>query len=119
MKRGRPGIIVTVLAHRDARDNIVLSLFHNTTSLGVRFQEMRRQVLIRRMEAVHLPDGTVRIKIADLGSGSQKMMPEYQDCQKIAKKTGRPVREIIEDALQVMKGKKDAGKPVRKRARSS
>jgi uncharacterized protein (DUF111 family) len=34
-----------------------------------------------------------------LGGGHEKAMPEYQDCKRIAEQTGRPVREIMEEAV--------------------
>ncbi|MGB0909522.1 MAG: nickel pincer cofactor biosynthesis protein LarC [Nitrospirales bacterium] len=100
MKRSRPGIILTVLAETNIREAIIRILFLDTTTLGLRIQTMSRQVLPRRMDSVTLPNGVVQIKIADLGNGQQKMMPEYRDCEAIAKKTGTPVRDVIQCALQ-------------------
>ena len=46
--------------------------------------------------------GPIRVKIADLGDGRQKMMPEYQDCKKLAEQTGHSIREIMEQARQAL-----------------
>lgn len=100
MKRSRPGITLTVLAETSGREEIIRTLFHDTTTLGVRVQEVGRQVLPRRIEKVSLSDGIVQVKVADLGNGSHKMMPEYRDCLALAKTTGKPVRDIIQSALQ-------------------
>ncbi len=114
MKRSRPGIILTVLTKISARDTIIHTLFHDTTTLGVRVYDVCRHVLPRRMDKVQLPEGPVQIKIADLGNGKQKMMPEYRDCYAIAKKTGKPVREVIQHALQTFQSKPRAPKRSRK-----
>ena len=99
MKRSRPGITLTVLAEDFRREDIIHTLFHETTTLGVRVQEVSRQVLPRRIEKVTLPEGIVQIKIADLGKACHKAMPEYRDCKALAQKTGKPVREIIQSVL--------------------
>jgi hypothetical protein len=56
------------------------------------------------MESVPLRGGAVRIKVATVGRGRTKAAPEYQDCKRIAEQTGRPVREIMEDALRAFHG---------------
>ena len=110
MKRSRPGINLTVLSPSEIRDIMVQALFRETTTLGLRIQNVSRHVLPRTLKKVKLPDGIVQVKIAELGNGDQKMMPEYRDCQSIAKKTGRPVREIMSEALQAFKKSKQSAK---------
>jgi hypothetical protein len=98
MKRGRPGIVLTALAPPQKADAVAGVVLTETTSLGVRMQEVRRRVLARQMESVSLPGGTVRIKVATVGRGRTKAAPEYQDCKRIAERTGRPVRDVMEEA---------------------
>ena len=103
MKRSRPGIIMSVLTREQTRESIVQTLFRETTTLGLRVQILDRYVLPRKMENLKLPAGNIRIKIAEFGDGEEKMIPEYRDCLAMAKKTGAPVREIIEEAFQVFR----------------
>lgn len=98
MKRGRPGIVLTALALPNKADAVAGVILSDTTSLGVRMQEIRRRLLARQMEAVSLRNGVVRIKVATLGRGKTKAAPEYQDCKRIAEKTGRPVHEVMAEA---------------------
>lgn len=100
MKRSRPGIILSVLVPDQGREAVIQCLLQETTTLGVRIHEVDRTVLHRRLEKIQLPEGKVRIKIADIGEGREKIMPEYRDCQSLAKKTGKPVREVIDSALE-------------------
>jgi hypothetical protein len=51
------------------------------------------------MEKVQLRDGPVRIKVATVGRGRTKAAPEYQDCKLIAEQTGRPVRDVMAEAM--------------------
>lgn len=99
MKRGRPGIVLTALAPPQKADAVAGVVLAETTSLGIRMQEVRRRILARQIESVPLRGGTVRIKVATVGRGRTKATPEYQDCKRIAEQTGRPVRDVMEDAL--------------------
>jgi len=104
MKRGRPGIVLSALAPTQKADAVGDVILAETTSLGVRLQEVRRRVLARQMETVPLRGGTVRIKVATIGRGRTKAAPEYRDCQRIAEQTGRPVREVMDEAMQAYRG---------------
>jgi len=99
MKRGRPGIVLTVLAAPDRAQALMDVLFEETTALGVRAQEIVRQVLPRRFVTVRLPGGQVRVKVAGLAGRHTKAFPEYLDCKRIAERTGRPVKAVLEEAV--------------------
>ncbi|MBU6479875.1 MAG: nickel pincer cofactor biosynthesis protein LarC [Nitrospirae bacterium] len=98
MKRGRPGIVLTCLVAPTQLDQILDVLFEETTALGVRVREVMRQILPRRFMAVKVRGGVVRMKIADVSETTTKAVPEYLDCKRIAERTGRPVKEVLEDA---------------------
>ena len=99
MKRHRPGIILTVLAHPEHAGMLTQLLFRETTTLGVRNQLVSRTTLARSMQTIRLPQGRVRVKTVHAGD-TVKYRPEFQDCQAIAKKTGVPVQEVIEQVMQ-------------------
>lgn len=65
MKRGRPGIVLTALAPPQKADAVAGVVLTETTSLGVRMQEVRRRLLARQMEKVQLRDGPVRDVMAE------------------------------------------------------
>ena len=98
MKHARPGIVLTALAPPAKASAVTEVLLRDTSTLGVRVQEMQRVVLPRRVEAVQISGGTIHMKVADLGNGHFKAAPEYQDCKRLADQTGRPILEIMEDA---------------------
>jgi pyridinium-3,5-bisthiocarboxylic acid mononucleotide nickel chelatase len=98
MKRSRPGVILSCLVPRDQIDAVLEVLFQETTALGLRIQELARQILPRRFVAVKLRGGTVRMKVADIGAGWEKAAPEYLDCKAIANRTGRPLKDVMEEA---------------------
>jgi uncharacterized protein (TIGR00299 family) protein len=99
MKRGRPGVVLTCLVKPIDLDPLLEVLFDETTALGVRVQEVARHILPRRFTSVKIPGGEVRIKIAALDDTRTKAAPEYLDCKRIAERTGRPVRTVLEEAV--------------------
>ncbi len=99
MKRNRPGIILTVLAHVEQAETLIQTIFRETTSLGVRRQIIDRVTLPRSTKTIRLPQGKVRVKAIHIGD-TIKHRPEFQDCQAISNKTGMPVQDVIELVIQ-------------------
>ena len=100
MKRGRPGIVLAALVPPGKADSVSAVMLAETTALGVRPQEMSRLVLARRIVSLPLRGGHVKVKVATLDRGRTKAAPEYQDCKRIAQQTGRPVQEIMQEAME-------------------
>ncbi|MCP9447397.1 MAG: LarC family nickel insertion protein, partial [Nitrospira sp.] len=101
MKRGRPGVVLTCLAAPERSEAILDVLFKETTTLGVRVQELSRRVLPRRVVPVKVSSGTVRMKVATTVDGMEKAAPEYRDCKAIADRTGLPLRHVMEEACRI------------------
>ncbi len=102
MKRNRPGIILTVLAHPEHAGILTQLLFRETTTLGVRTQLISRTTLARSMKTVRLPQGPVRVKTVQVGD-TVTYRPEFQDCHTIARTSGIPVQEVIERVMQAVR----------------
>jgi len=102
MKRGRPGTVLTCLAAPAQLDQILDVLFQETTTLGVRIREVTRQVLPRRFVSVKVSGGVVRMKIANVSKTKTKAAPEYLDCKRIAERTGRPLKDVMEEARRAL-----------------
>lgn len=110
MKKGRPGHVLSVLAAREKVEAVLAVLFAETTALGVRTQEIQRRVLARRFTSVQVAGRDVRIKLADIQSGRSKAAPEYEDCKRIAEQSGRPVKDILEEAMLAYRRMQGKGK---------
>jgi len=98
MKKSRPGVILSCLVAHEHFNAAMDVLFRETTALGVRYQSLVRQVLPRRFVTVKVRGGSIQVKIADLGNGQEKAAPEYADCKRIADRTGRPVKDVMQEA---------------------
>ncbi|HEY6000954.1 MAG TPA: nickel pincer cofactor biosynthesis protein LarC [bacterium] len=98
MKKGRPGHLLTVVAPEGTESALGALLVRETGTLGYRVRRTARVVLRRRETQVALDGGTVRVKTADLGGEPVRFEPEYEDCRRIAERTGRPLREVLDAA---------------------
>lgn len=116
MKKGRPGTVLSVLAPREQVEAVLAVLFSDTTALGVRTQDVQRRVLLRRFASVQVQGGDVRIKVADHQPGRSKAAPEYDDCKRIAEQSGRPVKDILEEAMLAFRRTQAGTKRTTKRA---
>jgi uncharacterized protein (TIGR00299 family) protein len=98
MKKGRPGVLVTVLCEPAVLQTVIDTLFRETTTLGVRVSTEGRAELERWTEAVSTPFGKVTVKKGRLADGTVKTSPEYESCRGIARDKGVPILEIYREA---------------------
>ena len=94
MKKNRPGTLVTVLGRPEDRDRLSGILFAETTTIGVRYQEMMRQCLERELVTVETPLGSARIKVARRDGRVVNASPEFDDCARIASEKDLPVKDV-------------------------
>lgn len=105
MKKGRPAVMVTVLAEPASADKLERVLFEETPTFGVRRYTARRRKLHRQWQPVSTPFGQVRIKTGHLGDRIVSAAPEYEDCRQAAQAAGVPVREVIAAAVTAWQGR--------------
>jgi uncharacterized protein (DUF111 family) len=101
MKKGRPGMLLTVLARPDDVQKLTKIIFSETTTLGIRMREERREVLTRRAVTVQTTWGEVRMKVANLNGTITNYAPEYEDCRRLAEQHGVPLKAIMQEAMKV------------------
>ncbi len=103
MKKGRPGVVLSVLcAPADAEDLRGL-LFAETTTLGVRTTEVVRHCLPRAIKIAQTPYGEIRVKVARW-AGGEKAAPEYEDCRRAAQAADAPLLHVYQAAIAAYKG---------------
>jgi len=100
MKKNRPGTLLTVLAQPEDADKLEHIVFAETTTIGVRSREEKRQVLARKWNIVSTRYGDVRIKIASLNGSVTNYAPEYEDCRRIAAEQRVPLKTVMQEAVQ-------------------
>ena len=83
MKKGRPGVLLTVLCRPEERGQMLELLFRYTLTAGVRERSCMRYALHRTESAAETSAGTVRVKRVS-GFGTERSKPEYDDLKPIA-----------------------------------
>jgi uncharacterized protein (TIGR00299 family) protein len=94
MKKNRPGTLVTVVAPPEKRQPLSGVLFRDTTTIGVRYQEMHRERLEREIRTVVTPVGPIRFKIARRGGSIVNASPEFEDCARAAAERQMPIKDV-------------------------
>jgi len=95
MKKGRPGVKLSVICNKEQRDDLIKIILRETSTLGVRFHEAGRKTLRRIIKTTDTEFGRVRIKTSKLGNAVLKTTPEYDDCRKIAERFKIPLRDVL------------------------
>ncbi len=104
MKKGRPGIVLSVLCDDDHKDSIIETILNETTTIGVRTYRVDRVMLERESGSLDTALGPVKVKIAHL-NGSRRITPEFDDCARIAREREIPILEVYA-AVQKATGNK-------------
>jgi uncharacterized protein (TIGR00299 family) protein len=94
MKKNRPGTLLTVIAPVDARERLTSVIFRESTTIGVRYLEMSRECLDREVVPVDTPFGPVRVKVARRDGVMLNASPEFDDCARIGRDRGVPVKDV-------------------------
>ena len=97
MKKGRPGIKLTVLCDIKNTEKLSKIIFDETTTLGLRIFHAERKILQREINTIKTKYGNIKVKISRLNWEVKNIMPEYEDCAKIAKKNKIPLKKIYEE----------------------
>lgn len=105
MKKGRPGHVITVLADPAAAGALVQVMRSETGTLGVRGQVMERWPEPRRFGEAEVDGMVVRVKVS-----RGRVKAEHDDAARVARRTGRPVRDVSRMAEEEWR-RKDAPAP--------
>jgi pyridinium-3,5-bisthiocarboxylic acid mononucleotide nickel chelatase len=99
MKKNRPAYKLSVLLAGNQLEQVKAFLFAETTTLGLRYFPVTCHRLEREFFRVELSGlGTVMVKIGRHKGEIVQLAPEYEDCAKLAKQNGLPLKHIYEEA---------------------
>jgi pyridinium-3,5-bisthiocarboxylic acid mononucleotide nickel chelatase len=88
MKKGRPGVMVSVIARDQDEGRLARLLLRETTTLGVRVHDVRRHEAGRSFATVTTPHGDVVVKLKLLDDKVVGAMPEFESVRACADRTG-------------------------------
>lgn len=105
MKKGRAGLLLTVLARPDRLDSLANLVLRETTTLGLRYRRESRVELERSVRKVRTPYGSIRVKIGRLDGEAVQEWPEYEDCAAAARRHSAPLKCVQQAALRAGAGR--------------
>lgn len=99
MKKNRPAVVFSVLSPSEYRQALTYLILKETTTIGVRWYEMRRAKAQREFHTVETSFGEVAIKVSRLGTQIINVAPEYDDCKRLAlANPDVPLKRIYQEA---------------------
>ncbi len=98
MKKGRPGILISVIAPPENVSRIEDLLFRQTSTLGIRKCLVERHCLAREYHTIVLNGCPIKIKTALRNGEIIKYAPEYEDCLQAAQILNQPLKDIYDEA---------------------
>jgi len=99
MKKNRPAFKLCVLCNSESELEIIDIILLESTTLGIRREEVKRYSISREIKIAKLPYGEVKVKIGTHKGKEIIISPEFESCAKLAKKIGKPLKEIYQDAI--------------------
>jgi pyridinium-3,5-bisthiocarboxylic acid mononucleotide nickel chelatase len=103
MKKGRPGILLSVLASENILNNVLEIIYSETTTLGVRIIHIDRHKIEREIKEVDSSFGKVKVKVIEKNS-SVKFIPEFEECKRLAQSLGKTFIEIYNQLMGELNG---------------
>ena len=93
MKKNRPACLLKVLCNPEQRTEMESIIFRNTTTIGIRIQEMQRTKLPRKIFALETPWGMADVKCCTYGNDTY-YYPENDSVSRLAKQSGTGFTEM-------------------------
>ncbi len=94
MKKGRQGVLLSVLSDQPNLDDVSGYIFNNSTTIGIRHYPVSRTILKREQITFKSSLGEVQVKKVILPDGRSRVTPEYESCREIAGKSGRSIMDV-------------------------
>jgi uncharacterized protein (TIGR00299 family) protein len=93
MKKGRPGILLSVLTESSKLPLITETIYANTSTIGLRVQRVSRRILPREAMVIDTAFGPVRAK-AVFRNGRREITAEFEECRRISLEKNLPLPEV-------------------------
>jgi len=102
MKKNRPATMITIICSPEQADALALVMLRETSTLGVRTQQMQRLKAQRTQVRIETPLGSMLVKVKRLGARIVSAAPEYEECRRLALERHVPLEAVYEIAQHVI-----------------
>ncbi|GIP31101.1 nickel insertion protein [Paenibacillus sp. J2TS4] len=96
MKKGRPGLMLNVLADQERLAAMEAVIFEETTTLGLRYMPVSCHRLGRSFDQVRTPWGPITVKAGYREGKLVHFAPEHGECAEAARAHGVPIKQVYE-----------------------
>ncbi|NOX36674.1 MAG: nickel pincer cofactor biosynthesis protein LarC [Calditrichaeota bacterium] len=101
MKKGRPGVLVSIICDTALLPEVRDILFTETSTIGFRYFPVYREKLPREVLTLHSPWGNIQVKKVII-NGRERLVPEFEECKRIARISKRPLWEVYQELTQFL-----------------
>lgn len=101
MKKNRPGTLITCICNTEDLNSIIDFLFQNTTTRGVRFQELSRVTMSSEMTTYQTRLGAIKVKQSQYKQ-FQIQKAEYDDLCRIAKEQNCSIQAVRNELFHTL-----------------
>jgi len=98
MKKGRPGIMLSVLCQREKEEELKEIIFRESSSIGLRKYGVQKEMLHRENSKLVTALGEIGVKTVFYKGEQLRHKFEYDDCKKLAKENKVPIIKVYEEA---------------------
>lgn len=102
MKKGRPGTRVEALVRAGDVARLEEKILLQFTTLGVKRIDVVRKALARESQVVSLGGHEIRVKVTTLPDGTLRAKAEFDDLNRVAQETMRPIAEIRSEIMNAL-----------------
>lgn len=88
MKKGRPGLVLTVMCDPENLEHVSSFILNRTTAIGLRWYTSQKLELERRIESIHTDLGKFTLKISITPAGEERVKPEADEVLECSRSTG-------------------------------
>ncbi|MGH3346667.1 MAG: LarC family nickel insertion protein [Nocardioides sp.] len=99
MKKGRPAHTLSVLVPAELATDVRTAVFRHTSAIGLRETALDKHALDRELARVEVEGQEIDVKLARHEGVLVNAMPEYDDVVRAAAVLGRPVGDVLADAV--------------------
>lgn len=100
MKKGRPGVLLSVLTDRRAEHQLADIVFVESGTFGIRRRDVERHVLERSFVPVTVGGQLIHVKVGRRHGAVVTVAAEFEDAARAAGELGHPLHQVMGAAVE-------------------
>ncbi|MBX3007027.1 MAG: DUF111 family protein [Melioribacteraceae bacterium] len=100
MKKGRPGFLFTITCALQLEEKVIEVVFSESTTIGIKKSMCEGVKLTRNLLKKKCSFGEIQVKEINYSDTKKRVVPEYDECRRIAEQKKIPLKEVSERLLK-------------------